>query len=177
MNGLKQRVSEVFGDGPWPAIYVSIEFQRLVLFLSPGSQIFYPAATSLNPPSNRINSFGTPRGMHEICEKIGHQAASGAIFFARQETGQNVANVPIFRRHKLITSRILRLRGKEPEINTGKTASGDCCDTYERYVYIHGSWHGNVLRGRCSSGCVLLADYHMIDLFERVETRTPVFID
>src|SRR5471032_345141 len=43
----------------------------------------YAISTSKRPPSNIANSFGTPRGLHEIAERIGAGQPIGMVFKAR----------------------------------------------------------------------------------------------
>lgn len=44
-------------------------------------------STSLRPPSNVKDSLGTPRGLHEIAEKIGAGVPPGIVFKGRASTG------------------------------------------------------------------------------------------
>ena len=71
----------------------------------------------------------------------------------------------------LITTRILWLRGLEPGLNRG----GDV-DTYERYVYIHGTNHEDRLGERLSAGCVLMRNLDILALYDQVRTTDQVLI-
>lgn len=71
----------------------------------------------------------------------------------------------------LITSRILWLRGLEPGANQG----GDV-DTYQRYVYIHGTRHEDRIGTPASAGCVRLRNLDVIDLYDRVRVGDWVWI-
>ena len=82
----------------------------------------YGVSTSRRPPSNIKNSLGTPRGLHEIAERIGAGQPPGMVFKGRVPTGRD------FHEHlarnpdadgNLITGRILWLRGLEPGVNRG----------------------------------------------------------
>src|SRR5471032_3144149 len=96
----------------------------------------YVISTSRRAPSNIKNSLGTPRGLHEIAERIGAGQPPGVVFKSRVATGKHFSEVaetdPENANYDLITSRILWLRGLDPGVNRG----GDV-DTYERYVYLH----------------------------------------
>lgn len=132
----------------------------------------YPVSTSANPPSCLADSFGTPTGLHAVVEKIGTEAPEGMVFKGRIATGQLFAEVsPEDAARNLITSRILRLRGLEPGKN-----SGEGCDTYDRYVYIHGTNHEDRIGKPASAGCVQLRNREMIELFDLVETGDLVWI-
>src|SRR4051812_4867824 len=54
----------------------------------------YAVSTSKRPPSNVKNSLGTPRGLHEIAERIGAGQPPGMIFKSRVCTGQHFSEIP-----------------------------------------------------------------------------------
>lgn len=133
----------------------------------------YTVSTSKNPPSCVADSFGTPSGLHAIADKIGADAPEGMVFKGRVATGQHFSEVSkADATRSLITSRILRMRGLEPGKN-----SGDGCDTYDRYVYIHGTNKEELIGQPASAGCVQLRNREMIELFDRVESGDLVWID
>ncbi|MFH1497146.1 MAG: L,D-transpeptidase, partial [Verrucomicrobiota bacterium] len=76
----------------------------------------------------------------------------------------------------LITSRILWLRGLEPGVNAGLNAEGDTVDTYERYIYIHGTNHEDKLGTPQSAGCVLMGNLDIIALYDEVRVGDQVLI-
>jgi hypothetical protein len=135
----------------------------------------YVISTSRKPPSNIKGSMGTPRGLHEIAERIGAGQPPGMVFKARVPTGRHFSEIassdPADKNYYLITTRILWLRGLEPGVNRG----GDV-DTYERYVYIHGTNHQDRIGEPLSSGCVLLRDLDLIELYDQVRTGDLVWI-
>lgn len=49
-------------------------------------------------------------------------------------------------------------------------------DTYDRYIYIHGTNHENRLGERMSAGCVLMRNLEVIELYERVRIGDMVWI-
>jgi hypothetical protein len=88
----------------------------------------YTISTSKRPPSNIKGSLGTPRGLHEIAERVGAGQPPGMVFRSRIPTGQHFSEIiNSEQENNLITSRILWLRGLEPEVNQGGEV-----DTYER---------------------------------------------
>lgn len=132
----------------------------------------FAVSTSKNPPSCRADSFGTPTGLHYIADKIGKDAPSGTVFRGRVSTGELFSEVPAeAAAANLITSRILRLRGLQPGIN-----SGPGCDSYDRYIYIHGTNHEDRIGQPFSGGCVELANEDVIHLFDRIRTGDLVWI-
>lgn len=161
--------------GQW--IYVSIAQQKL--FLMNGLQLekMDTISTGEKPPSCLKNSLGTPRGWHEICEKIGEKLPEGAVLIGRQPTGLCYQDPSYDSNKRWITSRILRLRGLEFGKNSGTTSEGQSCDTYERLVYIHGTNWEHRIGTPCSQGCVLMKNRDIIVLFEKIDIGTPVLID
>lgn len=132
----------------------------------------YPVSTSKRPPSNVKDSLGTPRGLHEIAERIGAGQPPGMVFVSRRPTGRHYSEFPDGSAHdNLITSRILWLRGLEPGVNAG----GDV-DTYERYVYVHGTNHEDRIGEPMSAGCVLMRNLDLVELYEEVRAGDHVLI-
>lgn len=132
----------------------------------------YVVSTSKRPPSNIKDSLGTPRGLHEIAERIGAGQPPGMVFKSRVPTGRHFSELPdVPQSDNLITSRILWLRGLEPGVNRGGQV-----DTYERYVYIHGTNHENRIGEPLSSGCVLMRNLDIVELYEHVRRGDQVLI-
>lgn len=141
-------------------------FQRGVLVKS------YVISTSLRPPSNVKNSLGTPTGLHEIAERIGAGQPPGMVFKSRVATGHHFSELnDATAAGQLITSRILWLRGLEPGVNRGGEV-----DSYERYIYIHGTNHEARLGEPMSAGCVEMGNLDVIELYEQVRTGDHVLI-
>lgn len=133
----------------------------------------YVVSTSRRPPSNVKDSLGTPRGLHEIAERVGAGAPPGIVFKARITTGKHFAEFSAEEQEKnLITTRILWLRGLEPGVNAG----GDV-DTHARYIYIHGTNHEDRLGTPASSGCVQMRNTEIIELFDQVRNGDLVWIE
>jgi hypothetical protein len=132
----------------------------------------YPVSTSRRPPSNVKDSLGTPRGLHEIAERIGGGQPPGMVFKSRVPTGRHFSEWPDADTHaNLITTRILWLRGLEPGVNLGGEV-----DTYARYVYIHGTNREDRIGERISGGCVLMRNPDIAALFEVVRAGDQVLI-
>ena len=72
----------------------------------------------------------------------------------------------------MITSRILWLRGLEPEVNRGGEV-----DTYDRYIYIHGTNHEHRLGEPMSAGCIEMRNLDVIELYEEVRAGDLVWIE
>lgn len=132
----------------------------------------YVVSTSKRPPSNLKNSLGTPRGLHEIAERIGAGQPPGVVFKARVSTGRHFAELgDVSGDTDFVTSRILRLGGLEPGVNRG----GDV-DSYERYIYLHGTSREDLLGQPASNGCVRMRNLDIIELYEQVRVGDLVWI-
>jgi hypothetical protein len=155
-------------------LLVRIAAQTLQFFRSGKLVCAYPVSTSARPPSNVKDSLGTPRGLHEIAERIGGEQPLGMVFKGRRPTGRH------FEEHEddgnLITSRILWLRGLEPGVNAGHDPEGRVVDTHARYVYIHGTNREDQIGQPQSAGCVLLTNRDMVTLYDEVRVGDHVLI-
>ena len=63
------------------------------------------------------------------------------------------------------------LKGNESGINLG----GDV-DTYNRYIYIHGTIHENKIGKKDSHGCIRMNNDDVIELFDNVKINMIVHI-
>lgn len=154
------------------SLTVSIPQQRLDLYRDGSLSKSFIVSTSKNPPSCVENSFGTPTGLHEIVDFIGDGEPRGTVFRGRVSTGKRYwEESPEEQKKHLITTRILRLRGLEEGWNRGPGI-----DTFDRYVYIHGTNHEDQLGSPASAGCVLLSNKEMEELFQAVDLGTKVLI-
>lgn len=132
----------------------------------------YPVSTSRRPPSNLKGSLGTPRGLHEIAERVGGGQPAGMVFRSRVSTGRHFSEFSAPEvAGQLITSRILWLRGLEPGVNRGGEV-----DSYERYIYVHGTNHEERIGEPMSAGCVEMRNLDIVELYEQVRSGDHVLI-
>jgi hypothetical protein len=147
-------------------LIVSIASQEMALLEDGKIDRIFKVSTSRNPPSGIADSYGTPLGLHKLADFIGDGEPDGMVFKGRVATGKHydecVATAPDT---NLITTRIIRLQGLEPGKNQGVG-----CDTYDRYVYIHGTNHEAGIGKPFSAGCILMLNDEAIELFDRVKS-------
>jgi lipoprotein-anchoring transpeptidase ErfK/SrfK len=154
------------------SLLVSITAQKMALMADDGLLKTYTVSTSLKAPSCVADSNGTPTGLHAVADKIGHSQPRGTVFKGRVPTGKLFPEYDGEEAERnLITSRILRLRGLEPGHNAGLG-----CDSYDRYIYIHGTNHEERIGQPFSGGCVEMRNTEVIELFESVEGGDLVWI-
>lgn len=153
-------------------LIVSIAEQSMAFVCKDKIREVFPISTSKNPPSCLQDSHGTPTGLHAIADKIGANEPEGMVFKGRHAMGKHYSEYTgDAARGNLITSRILRLVGLEK----GKNA-GPGCDSYARYIYIHGTNHEDRIGQPFSGGCVELRNADVIKLFDLVEIGAFVWI-
>ena len=171
---IEQKCRELGLEPTTQTLFVSVSKKKLWHYSFGDEVRSYDVSTSRKAPSCIENSLGTPSGLHRITEKIGHDAPIGMVFKGRRPVGKCYWELPDHDQvsNNLITSRILRLRGLEPGINSGVGV-----DTYNRYVYIHGTNHENRIGEPLSAGCVLLRNQEMIHLFDRIPVNSLLLIE
>lgn len=95
------------------------------------------------------------------------------FFIARKPTGEvydtDLANQ--FPERDWILSRILWLSGLEEGFNRGEG-----CDTYQRYIYIHGTPDSEPMGMPMSHGCIRMRNTDVIELFELIDCNALVYI-
>ena len=116
---------------------------------------------------------GVELGMHEIKEKIGENAEINTIFISRINT---MRKAEIYKSiydssNDYVTSRILWLSGLEEGLNKG---SG--IDSYDRYIYIHGTHEEGLIGQKASDGCIRMFNKDVVYLFNIVSKGTKVYI-
>lgn len=164
------RLLGVLGRVPERYIVVDTALQHLAVIVNNSIEREFPVSTSRFGIGNVDGSFKTPPGVHRVCEKIGAGAPVGRVFRDRIDTGEDW---PIGRPgENLILTRILRLEGLEPGINKGKGI-----DSYERYIYIHGTNNEDRIGRPLSHGCVCMRNADIIHVFDSVEEGAIVLID
>jgi L,D-transpeptidase YbiS len=109
----------------------------------------------------------TPRGLHRVAQKIGGGWPVGAAFKARQMIGYTWDGQPGAR----IAHRILWLEGLEPGFNRGGAV-----DSFQRYIYIHGTGDETTLGRPDSHGCIHLSADDLIRLYDKLPEGTLVWI-
>jgi UDP-N-acetylmuramate--alanine ligase len=150
-------------------VAVDTSAQRLTLYDGEAEACSFTISTSRFGTGNRENSQQTPLGIHRIVQKIGSGAPAGRIFKDRCDTG--VDWLPGATGDNLILTRILRLEGLEEGVNKGPGI-----DTFERYIYIHGTNREDKIGEPLSNGCVVMTSADIVKLFDQVEEGTLVVI-
>ena len=157
------------------SIKINVTEQLLSLFDDDGKLLHqYPVSTSKYGTGSRNGSEKTPLGLHRIKNKLGGSMPVNEVFIGRvphgslEECQQRGVELP----DDVIMSRIMWLEGMEPGRN-----QGGYVDTYQRYIYIHGTNHEDSIGTPSSIGCIRMRNQDVVDLFRQVEIGSEVLIE
>lgn len=157
------------------AIKINVAKQQLKLFDEEGDLLQqYSVSTSKNGTGNQNGSEQTPLGLHRIKDKLGGAMPVNEVFIGRLPHGnldeciERGVDLP----DDVIMSRIMWLEGMEPGRNRGGYV-----DTYQRYIYIHGTNHEESIGTPTSIGCIRMRNQDIVDLFRQVEVGSEVLIE
>lgn len=158
-------------------LVINIAQQRLSLIKEGVESCCYSISTAKNGVGSQHNSGCTPLGQHVIAQKIGDNQAMNTVFVGRVPTGEVYSATlgASYPQRDWILSRILWLQGLEKGRNQGVNDQG-VCDTYQRYIYIHGTPDSEPMGVPLSHGCIRMRNTDIIELSAQVEEGTPVFI-
>jgi hypothetical protein len=157
-------------------LLVSVRSQRMQL-VQPRPAFFPPdylplkafrVSTSRFGTGQTKNSNRTPLGLHRVARKVGGGWPAGAVFQNREMMGYTWNGRP----DAAITHRILWLEGLEPGFNRGGNV-----DTFERYIYIHGTGDEPALGRPASRGCIHVSGAELVPLYDLVPLGTLVWIE
>lgn len=155
-------------------IVINAERQQMLCYDNDLLSYTYLISTGKNGLGEQQDSECTPRGLHQIHSIIGAEHAINSVFVAREWTGEIYTSelAQDFPDRDWILTRILRLKGLE----NGRNQGGNV-DTFERYIYIHGTPDLTVLGVPGSRGCVRMKNQDIVALAEWVHVGTQVFIE
>jgi UDP-N-acetylmuramate--L-alanine ligase len=143
---------------PARLLVVDVERQRAVLIENGAAKAVWPVSSARAGIGGAEGSYRTPPGWHRVHRRIGEGAEEGAVFVSREPTGEMWRGEA--RDDDLILTRILTLDGLEEGVNRGP---GN--DSFERYIYLHGTNHELLLGRPVSHGCVRLSNTDVSCLF------------
>ena len=154
-------------------LFVSIGEQKMYRIESKKITHIYDISTSKYGVGNKKNSNKTPLGLHIIKEKHGDNVPINGRMVGRVFYGHiaKIYSDSTISKTDDITSRILWLEGLEHGVNKGENI-----DSYERYIYIHGTSEEGRIGIPSSHGCVRMKNKDVIDLYKEVSIGTFVLI-
>jgi L,D-transpeptidase YbiS len=146
-----------------PSIHISVPKQQLAVKRGRTTERTFPISTSKFGLGSEEGSMKTPLGRFRIVEKIGHDLPPDTAFKSRKPVR---ASAETLKSADLVMSRILWLDGLEAHNS----------NTYDRYIYIHGTNQEQAIGEPASHGCVRMKRTDVAQLFDLVEVGTPVVI-
>jgi hypothetical protein len=154
-------------------IYVSVKNQKMYYISNDVIIKEYLISTAKKGVGNQKNSNMTPYGLHYIKEKHGSKTPQNGRMIGRVFYGQiaTIYSDTTTSKTDDITSRILWLSGYEKDINKG----GDV-DSYERFIYIHGTSEEGKIGTPASHGCIRMLNKDVIELYSMTKIGTKVLI-
>ena len=154
-------------------IYVNIEEQKLYYIVRNKIKKSYAISSAKLGISCKEGSNCTPIGLHKINQKFGNNVPLGGIIKDRIYSNKiaTITTDSTDTENDYVTSRILWLKGLEPEVNLGKGV-----DSYSRYIYIHGTPEEGLIGKPASHGCIRMYNKDVIELYGMVSAGTAVII-
>lgn len=151
-------------------VVIDLASQTLSL---PKKNKLYSISSGLNGIGEEENSGKTPRGWHKIEKKIGGEMPLNAVFKGRQWTGE-IYDVELGQSNPerdWILSRIIWLSGLEVGFN-----QGEGCDTFNRYIYIHGTPESEPMGIAKSHGCIRMHNAEVQEIYELLNEGDLVYL-
>lgn len=157
------------------SIHISVSDQLLTLLDENGESLHqYPVSTSKYGTGCANGSEKTPLGLHRIKDMIGGAMPINEVFINRLPHGslEECVERDLELPDDVITSRIMWLEGMEPGRN-----QGGYVDTYQRYIYIHGTSEEDSIGTPASIGCIRMRNADIIELYRLVKSGCEVLIE
>ncbi len=154
-------------------LFVSAKEQKIYHIVENTIVKEYLVSTAKKGVGNQKNSDMTPHGLHYIKEKHGSKTPQNGRMIGREFYGQiaTIHSDTTSSKRDDITSRILWLSGMEKDINKGGNV-----DSYNRYIYIHGTSEEGKIGTPASHGCVRMLNTDIIELYAKIMIGTKVLI-
>lgn len=160
-------------------VHLLIDTANQTLDVYDGDELIkqFSVSTAKNGTGQLENTGCTPLGRHTVAQKIGGEYSMNAVFVGREFTGEIYDDELGLKNpdHDWILSRILWLDGCEDGVNKGENADG-VCDTFSRYIYIHGTPDTEPMGRPMSHGCVRMRNEDIVWLYDVVDVGTAVNI-
>ena len=154
-------------------LYVSLAEQKMYRVINNSITDTYTISGAKNGAGCQAGSNKTPTGLHSVAAKHGDNVPLAGILKSRVYNGKvsPIYTEAIDVETDDVTTRILWLKGEEKGINQGGKV-----DSYNRYIYIHGTPEEGLLGNPASHGCIRMRNEEVISLYDMTEVGTLVLI-
>ena len=143
---------------------ISIRKQQMRVNFDVDDYKEYKISTSKFGVGFEVGSNKTPTGQFEIRQKIGDGEPVGTVFKGRKICGLHDFNDQ--NDEDLILTRILWLNGLDDNNS----------NTYDRYIYIHGTNHERDLGKPASMGCIRMSNRDILEVYDLLPIGAKVLI-
>ena len=151
-------------------VWVSVDEQVLRIIRNHMILRVFPCATAAKGTGFVVNSMQTPLGWHSVKTKIGDGAPWGQVFRGAKAVNQ-IWKPGEKTTEDLVLTRLMWLKGEEPGVNQGGNV-----DSYNRFIYIHGTNDEARIGTPSSHGCVRLKNDDVIKAFDLIPKGARVLI-
>ena len=154
-------------------LFVNITEQKMYYIKEGGIVKTYVISSSSYGVGNKAGSNKTPIGLHKVKQKFGEETPINGKMIGRVFYGDIATIYTDNTKSKTddVCSRILWLVGLEEGLN-----KGEGIDSYNRYIYIHGTPEEGRLGKPASHGCIRMKNKEVIELYEKIKIDTLVLI-
>ena len=154
-------------------LFVNITEQKMYYIKEGGIVKTYVISSSNYGVGNKAGSNKTPIGLHKVKQKFGEETPINGKMIGRVFYGTIATIYTDNTKSKTddVCSRILWLMGLEERLN-----KGEGIDSYNRYIYIHGTSEEGRLGKPASHGCIRMKNKEIIELYEKIKIGTLVLI-
>ena len=154
-------------------LFVNITEQKMYYIKEGGIVKTYVISSSSYGVGNKAGSNKTPIGLHKVKQKFGEETPINGKMIGRVFYGDIATIYTDNTKSKTddVCSRILWLVGLEEGLN-----KGEGIDSYNRYIYIHGTSEEGRLGKPASHGCIRMKNKEVIELYEKIKIGTLVLI-
>lgn len=154
-------------------LYISVKAQKMYHILDGEIIKTHTISTAEKGVGNIKNSDQTPLGLHSVKEKHGKNTPLNGRMIGRVFYGEIATIHSDTTRSKTddITTRILWLTGEEEHYNKNGNV-----DSYQRYIYIHGTSEEGLLGKPASHGCIRMKNTAVLELYNKIAIGTKVLI-
>jgi phosphoserine phosphatase len=143
---------------------VSVDDQLLRLFRGADLVRTFVISTAAKGVGCTPGSHRTPTGRFVIAQKIGDGMPEGTRFVSREAVGLWQPGEACDK--DLVLTRVIRISGLEP----------DNANTFDRFIYFHGTNREDLLGTPASCGCIRLSNRDIIELHDLVAPGMEVMI-
>lgn len=154
-------------------LYVNITEQKLYHIKENEIVKTFVISSSEYGTGSEVGSNKTPLGLHKVKSKFGDKTPINGKMIGRVFYGQIATIFTDNNKSKTddVCSRILWLVGLEEGLN-----KGEGIDSYNRYIYIHGTSEEGRLGKPASHGCIRMKNKDVIELYEKIKIGILVLI-